>query len=133
VHVAATPHDVLAGPISRAIRTGTPLAIRALITTEVSFMKPAALAALIGFGALNVYAVVSAGLAGLGTAVVGVNAWSAVLVTDLAIALAMVCVWVYRDAKRRGKSPAPYIALTLATGSIGPLLYLLVRDDERIG
>ena len=96
-------------------------------------MKPVALAALVGFGALNVYALVSAGFAGVGSAVVGVNAWSAVFITDLIIALVMVCTWVYRDAKRRGKSPAPYIALTLATGSIGPLLYLLVRDDETIG
>jgi hypothetical protein len=96
-------------------------------------MKPAALAALIGFGALNVYALVATGFGGLGSAVLGVNAWSAVLLTDLVIALAMVCTWVYRDARRRGKSPAPYIALTLATGSIGPLLYLLVRDDESIG
>ena len=95
-------------------------------------MKPAALAALVGFGALNVYAVVSAGLGGLGSAVIGVNAWSAVLLTDLAIALVMVCTWIHRDAKRRGKSPAPYIALTLATGSIGPLLYLLVRGDDDV-
>jgi hypothetical protein len=95
-------------------------------------MKSAALAALIGFAALNVFAAVTAGLAGLGSAVLGVNAWSAVIVTDLAIALGMVSVWVYRDARRRGKSPAPYIALTLATGSLGPLLYLLVRGDDRV-
>ena len=95
-------------------------------------MKSAALLALIGFAALNVFAVVTAGLGALGSAVIGVNAWSAVLVTDLAIALAMVCVWVYRDARRRGKSPLPYLALTLATGSLGPLLYVLVRGDESV-
>lgn len=94
-----------------------------------STMKPVALAALIGFGALNVYALAAAGIGALGPAVLGVNAWSAVLVTDLSIALAMACTWMYRDAKRRGKSPLPYIALTIATGSIGPLLYVLMRDE----
>jgi hypothetical protein len=93
-------------------------------------MKSAALFALVGFAALNVFAAVTAGVGELGRAVLGVNAWSAVLVTDLALALAMVSVWVYRDARRRGKSPLPYLVLTLATGSIGPLLYVLVRDDD---
>jgi hypothetical protein len=93
-------------------------------------MKSAALFALIGFAALNVFAAVTVGFGGLGRAVLGVNAWSTVLVTDLAIALAMVCVWVYRDARRRGKSPLPYLVLTLATGSLGPLLYVLVREED---
>jgi hypothetical protein len=96
-------------------------------------MKAIALALLLGFGALNVYALHSAGVGGVGSAVLGVNAWSTVFVADLMIALGMVCVWLYRDAKRQGKSPFGYIALTLATGSIGPLLYLLVRKGEEIG
>jgi hypothetical protein len=92
-------------------------------------MKPIALTALIGFGALNVYALAAAGLGALVPAL-GFNAWSAVLTVDLAIALGMACTWMYRDATRRGKSPIPYIALTIATGSIGPLLYVLMRDEE---
>lgn len=96
-------------------------------------MKIIALAVLLAFASLNVYALISAGLDGFGSAMLGVNAWSAVLVTDLLIALGMVSSWIYRDARRRGKSPMPYIALTLTTGSIGPLLYLLVRDDSEIG
>jgi hypothetical protein len=93
-------------------------------------MKPLALTALVAFGALNVYAFAAAGIGALGTAVLGVNAWSAVLVTDLVIALGMACTWMYRDATRRGKSPIPYIVLTIATGSIGPLLYVLMRDEQ---
>jgi hypothetical protein len=93
-------------------------------------MKPLALTALIAFGALNVYAFVAAGIGALGTAVVGVNAWNAVLVADLVIALGLACTWMYRDATRRGKSPLVYIALTAATGSIGPLLYVLLRDEK---
>ena len=36
--------------------------------------------------------------------------------------------WVYVDAKERGVSPWPYLILTLGTGSVGTLLYLLVRE-----
>ena len=93
-------------------------------------MKPIALGLLLGFGALHVYAIASAGLGGLGSAVLGVNAWNAVLVADLFISLSLASAWLYRDAKRRGKSAAGYIALTLTTGSFGPLLYLLTRGDD---
>ncbi len=48
----------------------------------------------------------------------------AVLV-DLTIALTLVVVWMWNDARDRGISPLPYVALTLVLGSIGPLLYLI--------
>jgi len=56
------------------------------------------------------------------------NPVSTLLMVDLTIALSMVLGWVYFDAKARGVSPWPYIALTLGTGSVGTLLYLLLRE-----
>ena len=56
------------------------------------------------------------------------NAVSTLVMVDLTIALSMVLGWVYFDAKKRGVSAWPYILLTLATGSVGTLLYLLVRE-----
>jgi hypothetical protein len=41
------------------------------------------------------------------------------------IALTMVLVWMWRDARARGVSPLPYVLITLALGSVGPLLYLI--------
>ena len=44
---------------------------------------------------------------------------------DLVIALSLFMVWMWRDARSAGRNPWPWIGLTLAAGSIGPLLYLL--------
>jgi hypothetical protein len=42
---------------------------------------------------------------------------------------------MHADARARGRSAWPFIALTLAAGSFGPLAYLLVRElqDGRAG
>jgi hypothetical protein len=50
---------------------------------------------------------------------------------DLLIALALVLVWMWHDAKAAGRSIWPWIVLTLAAGSFGPLLYLLTRKRGR--
>jgi hypothetical protein len=34
------------------------------------------------------------------------------------------------DAKKTGRSPWPWVALTLATGSFGPLLYILFAGNS---
>lgn len=46
---------------------------------------------------------------------------------DLVIALVMVLVWIWRDARAAGRNPWPWIVATLALGSFGPLVYLLTR------
>lgn len=46
---------------------------------------------------------------------------------DLVIALGLVLVWLVQDARAQGRNPWPWVAITLATGSFGPLLYLLTR------
>lgn len=65
-----------------------------------------------------------------------VTAFEAVLATaagwqvalDLVIALSIGLAWVYRDARRRQLPFWPFAALTLLTGSIGLLAYLVVRE-----
>ncbi|CAM2009293.1 hypothetical protein [Acanthopleuribacter pedis] len=49
------------------------------------------------------------------------------VLTDLVIALAMVLVWMWFDAKKQGRRFWPWLLLTLAAGSFGPLLYVLFR------
>lgn len=52
---------------------------------------------------------------------------------DLVIALSLVMVWMWRDARAAGRSPWPWIAATLALGSFGPLVYLLTRRPASDG
>lgn len=55
---------------------------------------------------------------------------TAQVVMDLYILAALACLWMYGDAKARGKSLTyvlPYIALTAIFVSVGPLLYLVVK------
>lgn len=55
---------------------------------------------------------------------------TAQVVIDLYILAALSCVWMYSDAKARGKSIgylAPYFAITAIFVSIGPLLYIVVK------
>jgi hypothetical protein len=48
---------------------------------------------------------------------------------DLFISLSFVMVLMWHDAKATGRNIWPWIALTLAAGSFGPLIYLLTRKS----
>lgn len=55
---------------------------------------------------------------------------TAQVVIDLYLMAALACVWMYRDARARGKSLAsvlPYLLVTAVSVSIGPLLYIVVN------
>lgn len=82
---------------------------------------------LVDFVALTAYAVYHHGF----LAFFDLHAASAIQVQifiDLVIALSFVIAWMWRDARARGLSPLPYIALTLVLGSIGPLIYAIRRE-----
>jgi hypothetical protein len=83
---------------------------------------------LIDFTALTAYAVLQHGY--LGFFELALANWATRLVfADLAIALALIAAWMLRDARERGAAVWPYLALTLAFGSAGPLLYLIRRES----
>jgi hypothetical protein len=84
----------------------------------------------VGFGLLNVYAVAFTGLAEFGAYLARLGAWGTVATVDLVLALLIGITWTWRDANRRGISPAPFVALTILTGSLGLLLYLAVHGRK---
>lgn len=81
----------------------------------------------INFAALNVYALSTAGLDGLAAFITQGDGWHAVALADLCIALGLVVTFLWKDAQRRGAAFWPFFGMTLATGSLGPLLYLLIN------
>lgn len=46
------------------------------------------------------------------------------VLADLVIALSLAMLWMWHNAKATGRNARPWLALTLVTGSFGPLIYL---------
>lgn len=92
-------------------------------------MKAIVLAVLVPFTALTGMALFEDGLAGFPAAIT--HSWAAgQIFVDLVIAIGIILVWLYRDARALGRNPWPWIAASLAFGSFGPLLYLLTRPAD---
>lgn len=86
-----------------------------------------AIAILIPFTLLTVYAVAQVGYLGLFDYHRHSPAgWQ--VFTDLVIALLLVLSWLVPEARKAGRNPWPWVVLTLLLGSIGPLLYLVFGD-----
>jgi len=81
------------------------------------------------FAALTAYAVYQYGLVGF-FEIMSANAATLTALADLTIALSLVLVWMWNDARERNAAFFPYAVLTLVLGSVGPLLYLIVRSGE---
>ncbi len=84
-------------------------------------------ATLIAFAALTSWPLLEYGYLGFFPAAVA-NPAAIQVFADVAIACALILIWLVRDARRRGVSPWPYVVLTLTLGSFGPLIYLLLRE-----
>ncbi|MDJ0879020.1 MAG: DUF2834 domain-containing protein [Halieaceae bacterium] len=90
-----------------------------------------AIAILIPFSLLTIYAVMEAGYVGIFDYQRHSPAgWQ--VFADLVIALLLVFVWMIPDARRAGRNPWPWVVLTLLLGSFGPLLYL-ATDRQHAG
>ncbi len=86
--------------------------------------RTTAIALLIPFGLITAYALAQVGYVGIITyALDGPAGWQ--VFADLVVALLLVLGWLVRDARGKGRNPWPWIVVTLALGSFGPLLYLV--------
>jgi hypothetical protein len=81
---------------------------------------------LAAFSVLTAYALLEYGYVGFFREVIS-NLASLTLLVDLVISLTIILVYLGNDANQRGVSAVPYLLLTLAFGSVGPLLYLIRR------
>ncbi|MEX0271967.1 hypothetical protein AB3R30_22845 [Leptolyngbyaceae cyanobacterium UHCC 1019] len=84
---------------------------------------------LILFGGLTAVAVWTDGIVGIFSSIVS-SFGSAQIFVDLVIALVLVSVWMWQDAKATGRNPLPWIVATILVGSFSPLLYLLTRKSS---
>lgn len=56
------------------------------------------------------------------------EAWALQMLIDVGIACSLFLIWMVGDARARRLPIVPYVLITLALGSIGPLSYLLHRE-----
>lgn len=81
------------------------------------------------FAALTAFAVWQYGYVGIFE--LALSSWAtSLLLVDLVIALGLVLIWMMGDSRERGLAFLPYALLTLAFGSVGPLLYLIRREGR---
>jgi uncharacterized protein DUF2834 len=92
-------------------------------------VKPVLLAIFLVFAAYTLYATTQVGLAGIyfgGFA----NAGTLQVLLDLVIVCTLMSCWMVIDARATGRNPWPYVLITIAAGSFGPLLYLLLAGQR---
>ena len=88
-----------------------------------------AIALLLPFAALTLYAVSQVGYIGVVDYQLRSPAgWQ--VFADLVVAIVLIAVWMIRDARRTGRTVWPYLLLSLALGSFGPLMYLLLTPRD---
>lgn len=85
------------------------------------------LVVLLAFGAYSVYVMWDFGYLGIWRAGFA-NAAALQILLDLVITCLLITGWMIGDARARGLKAWPFVAITVAAGSFGPLLYLLYRE-----
>jgi len=85
---------------------------------------------LVVFLALDADAVYSYGYLGFFRTVLATGAGIATF-ADLVVALGLICIWMSEGARERGINALPYLLITFALGSPGPLLYLIRRFSDQ--
>ena len=80
------------------------------------------------FAALTGYALYQEGLIGIWE--MATSSWWATQITfDLCFAALFGSLWVWRDAKKRGLDPLPYVLAVPFTGSLALLVYAIRRQS----
>ncbi len=93
-------------------------------------MRPLLIVVLAAFGAFSLYAMWQVGYLGIWQAgMASVGAWQVLL--DLIVMSCVALGFIWRDARRTGRTVWPFALLTIAAGSFGPLLYLLLAPAGR--
>ena len=83
---------------------------------------------LLAFGGFEAWGVYQVGYAGVFEQALGTTG-ALLAFVDLTIALGLVTLWMWQDARERGIEFLPYVILTLTLGSVGPLCYLIRRES----
>jgi drug/metabolite transporter (DMT)-like permease len=87
-----------------------------------------ALIILIPFAALTTWALMNGGIAGILTFHQSPGGWQVFI--DLVIALCLLLTFLVPHARAQGRNPWPWVVMTLALGSFGPLLYLATGRND---
>jgi hypothetical protein len=91
-------------------------------------MRTVLLLTFAAFGAFSTYVMWEVGYLGIWQAgMASLGAWQVLL--DLVIMSSITLGFLWRDAKRTGRTVWPFALITLAAGSFGPLLYLLLKPS----
>ncbi len=90
-----------------------------------------AIVAMVILGIPTILAFVNEGVMGFPNAIT--FSWASIQIyLDLVIAIVMVMVWMFRDAKKIGRNPWPWIAAAFVVGCFSPLAYLATRNAEEV-
>lgn len=81
------------------------------------------------FLAYTLYVVATEGYFGFVPAIV-TSPWHTQIFLDLLVACVIIGSWMVVDARRRGKTVWPFIVAIPFTGSLSPLVYLIVREHQ---
>ena len=82
---------------------------------------------LFAFGAYSLYVMWHFGYLGIWRAGLA-NAAALQILLDLVITCLLISGWMIGDARAKGLKAWPFVGITIAAGSFGPLLYLLYRE-----
>ena len=92
-------------------------------------MRAVLILVLAAFGAFTMYVMWQVGYLGIWQAgMASPGAWQVLL--DLVVMSCIALGFIWRDAQRTGRTVWPFAVLTIAAGSFGPLLYLLLSPRE---